>query len=440
MNFIKSYRKRFVVFLAVCLTVMIVTYIRSIVVIPGEITLLDDDDFVYDLRTPFLVNIKADRDGIVELGNKDVKASSSYLKLSNPLSLKPRKNGSVSLNVKLFGVIPLKTLKVDVVANRQLVACGNTVGVKLRIDGILVIGVSDVETLDGKKVLPTLDAGIRPGDLLTEINGSEVEGIDNLIQEIDKSKGNAVKLKYRRGKVQNEVEVKPVISIDDKKYHLGLWVRDNTAGIGTLTFYDPDSRYFGALGHGITDIDTGTLMPIDKGEILESNILGIKKGRYGIPGELKGVFIEDKNKLGVIKTNSDCGIYGILNDDSLERISKKAYPIGLRSQIKEGPAVILSNVEGRTVEAYDVEIQKVSKQNLNGSKGMIIKITDSRLLEATGGIVQGMSGSPIIQNGKIIGAVTHVLVNDPTRGYGIFIESMLNKLNDRNMAGLGIAG
>jgi len=181
---------------------------------------------------------------------------------------------------------------------------------------------------------------------------------------------------------------------------------------------------FGALGHGITDIDTGTLMSVKSGEIMESNILGVKMGKSGEPGELRGMFT-DGLRLGTIQVNSDIGIYGKLDKAAIKRIAGRVYPVGVRAEIKEGPATMLSNIDGKEIKEYKILIQRVSRQNMSGSKGMIVKIADENLLKATGGIVQGMSGSPIIQNGKIIGAVTHVLVNDPTRGYGIFIESML---------------
>ena len=226
----------------------------------------------------------------------------------------------------------------------------------------------------------------------------------------------------------------PVKSSEDGKYHIGLWVRDSTAGIGTLTFYDADTGKFGALGHGITDIDTGTLMSVKSGEKLESDILGVKMSRSGVPGELKGVFSEGR-QLGTIESNTEVGIYGKLEKHAMQRMKGKMYPVGVRANIKEGPAVILSNIDGKKTEEYDIVIQKVSRQNLNGSKGMIIKITDERLLSTTGGIVQGMSGSPVIQDGKIVGAVTHVLVNDPTRGYGIFIETMLMNASQNLSAG-----
>ena len=242
----------------------------------------------------------------------------------------------------------------------------------------------------------------------------------------------------RNGEVANTV-IRAVRSVEDNRYHLGLWVRDNTAGIGTLTFYDPESNVFAALGHGITDIDTGTLMSVSTGEILESEILDIKKGRQGIPGELRGVFVENENKLGEITSNTQSGIYGRLYENSLARLPQKAYPIGVRSQVQTGKASILANVDGKKVEEFEILIEKINRQNTNGTKGMIIRIVDPKLLEMTGGIVQGMSGSPIIQNGVLVGAVTHVLVNDPTRGYGIFIEFMLKNI-DKTLAELDMAG
>ena len=433
-------KKRFPLLFIILFIFVSLLYLKSILAIPGEIVLLDDVGHDYSFRSPFLVNIKLDRDGIIKLNKDDLKVSSNSLKLSSPISMRAQSNGSVSLSLRFLGLIPLKTMRVDVVPNRELVACGNTVGVKLKIDGILVIGISDVEGMDGKRTLPVAEANIKPGDLIMQVNGKKLDSIDDLIKEIDKSNGSKIKLRYKSGSILKDVEIVPVKAVDDKKYHIGLWVRDSTAGIGTLTFYDPGTGCFGALGHGITDIDTGTLMPIENGEILESNILGVKRGRQGMPGELKGVFIEDKNKLGIIQVNSNYGIYGKLNPDATQRIARRQYPIGLRNQVKEGPAVILSNINGKDVEAYDVEIQKVSRQNLNGSKGMIIRIVDKRLLDATGGIVQGMSGSPIIQDNRIIGAVTHVLVNDPARGYGILIEGMIRNLPEGNRVDVEKAG
>lgn len=426
-----SYRKKFFIFLAVCFGVMLLSYIQAVLSVPGQITIIEGEEHILNFKSPFLVSIKADKEDVLKVNGEFVKSRGSFYKMFSPMSFWSQKGGSVSLRVSVFGLIPLRTMKVDVVPDKMLVACGNTIGVKLRIDGILVIGMSDVETKDGRRLIPARDGGIREGDLIIEANDKSLKSIKELVEEIDKTGGKLLKLKYKRGESYYTALITPVKAADDDKYHIGLWVRDSTAGIGTLTYYDPDTMGFGALGHGITDIDTGTLMPVKTGEILESRILSIKRSKTGVPGELKGV-IEESGQLGQINSNSKFGIYGKVNEDALDKISRRMYPIALKSSIKEGPAVILSNIDGKSVEEYEIEILKVSRQNYDGSKGMVIKITDKRLLDATGGIVQGMSGSPIIQDGRIIGAVTHVLVNDPARGYGIFIENMLKCMTEVN--------
>ncbi|HHW48445.1 MAG TPA: SpoIVB peptidase [Clostridiaceae bacterium] len=440
MEFFKSHKRKIMFFLSVCSIFICVSYVFAVLSFPGEITLFEGEEYLYNFKSPILINIKADRDGIISLSSEDINDNGNFIRLSNPVKFKTIKNGIVNLSMSLFGLLPLKTMRVDVIQNRRIMACGNTIGVKLEIDGILVIGISDVETVDRKRVIPARDSGIRPGDSILSVNGKKINSINELIQLINESKGNPIKLGYRRGNDYYESEIQPVKAVDDDKYHIGLWVRETTAGIGTLTFYDPGTGFFGALGHGITDIDTGMLIPVKRGEILECSIIGIRKSTAGNPGELKGIFIEDKNKLGNVKLNSKFGIYGVLNKEMYEKVSYELYPIGLRSQVKEGPAVILANIDGNEIEEYSIEIQKVSKQSLNGSKGMIIKITDERLINKTGGIVQGMSGSPIIQDGKLIGAVTHVLVNDPTRGYGIFIEGMLRNISGNSQTELDAAG
>lgn len=439
MIFLK-HRKKIFIFLSVCFVVLLFSYIRIITVLPGKLTLMEGEEYVYDFKSPLLVSIKADKEGVVKLNNDELKGSSGYIKIVNPISFKSVKKGCVSLKMRIFGILPLKTMEINVVPNKKIAACGNTIGVKLRISGILVVGLSDVEDTDGNKSNPAKQSGIKPGDLITQVNKVSPRSIDDLIAEVEKSNGGKIKITYKHGDSYNVADIKPVRSGDDNKYHIGLWVRDSTAGIGTLTFYDPESKCFGALGHGITDLDTGALMPVNTGEILESNILAIKRGKQGNPGELKGVFIEDRNKLGVIKSNCDYGIYGTLDSEAADRLSSRLYPMASRNQVKEGPATILANVEGNTVEEYSIEIQKVSKQRLNSAKGMVIKITDRKLLNISGGIVQGMSGSPIIQNGRIVGAVTHVLVNDPTRGYGIFIEKMMQNIPDTTALALKNAG
>lgn len=429
MKYIKSTKGKLGIFLAICFFVMAITYLRAIFDLPNQLTLFENQEYVYYLDSPFLVDVQADKSDIVKFENNQAKKK-SLVRLINPVLIKPQRMGTVNVSMRILGLIPIKTVQVDVVPYREVVACGNTIGVKLKIEGILVVGLSDIETTEGRKALPAKDAGIKPGDLITEVNGKSINNIEALIKEIDNSDGQKIQLKYKRDKKIEAITLQPIKSVEDNKYHLGMWVRDSTAGIGTLTFYDPKNNAFGALGHGITDVDTGALMPVENGEIVESNILTIIKGRSGNPGELKGVLIEESKELGIIKKNSPYGIYGVLNKDMIHKFPNSLYPVGLRNEVELGKASILANIDGKEVDEFEIEIQKISKKPSNKQKGMVIKIKDNKLLEKTGGIVQGMSGSPIIQNGKIIGAVTHVLVNDPTRGYGIFIENMLKNTVD----------
>jgi len=417
------YRKALIVFLISSIAVVGASYAKVILSVPGELVLIEGEEYAYNIDSLFPITIKADNEGILKINGKTFESPYNHIGISKPVSLSSDRDGSVKLNLRFFGLIPVKTINVDVVSNKNLVACGNTIGVKIKLDGILVIGISNVPS-NGQKVVPVRNTGIKPGNVITSINDKPVESIDDLVDEIEASGGKPIKITYRSGDETQHTTVSPVKSSQDNKYHIGLWVRDSTAGIGTLTFYDQKTGRFGALGHGITDIDTGMLMSVKSGEILESDILGVKMGKSGVPGELKGIF-DESTRLGIIQSNTEIGIYGKLEKQAMQKIKGRVYPVGVRANIKEGPATILSNIDGKKIEEYDILIQRVSRQNLNGSKGMIIKITDERLLNVTGGIVQGMSGSPIIQDGKIVGAVTHVLVNDPTRGYGIFIEAML---------------
>jgi stage IV sporulation protein B len=295
----------------------------------------------------------------------------------------------------------------------------------LYIKGILVVGVSGVVTPDGREVIPVKDTGLEPGDFIIEVNNKKIEKITDLSKLVEQSGTNPIQLKYIHDNRIMYAQVTPAQCVEDGKYRLGLWVRDSTAGIGTLTYIEEETGKFGALGHGITDIDTGIMMPVLRGELLKSSVYGIRKGMQGTPGELQGDFLGSPEVIGDIYWNTAFGVYGKIRSDALKDLVGKKYPVGTRSVIKEGPAYILSNIHGEEIEEFSVEIQKIARKNLSGPKSMILKITDPRLLGETGGIIQGMSGSPIIQDGKIIGAVTHVLVNDPSRGYGIFIDTML---------------
>ncbi len=402
--------------------VIVALYISLVVFTPNQMTVLAGEEYRVEFFSPFQLQLSAQTSGIqiekVNMGNK----SSMF---SMPYSLKCTQYGSNKLQLSLFGVVPVKDIEVNAIPARELIVCGNTVGIRLYIKGILVVGISGVLTPDGNEVLPVEGSGLKPGDFIIEVNNKEINDITSFSKIVNDSKDKAVALKFLHEDRIIETRVTPIQCVEDGKYRLGIWVRDSTAGIGTLTYVEEETGKFGALGHGITDIDTGTIMPVKDGELLKSAVYAIRKGMQGTPGELQGDFLKSPVVIGDIYWNTAFGVFGQINKNSLTVMDGKKYPVGTRSMVKEGPATIISNIRGEEIEEFSVEVQKIAKKNLLGPKSMIIKITDPRLLSETGGIIQGMSGSPIIQDGRIIGAVTHVLINDPTRGYGIFIETML---------------
>lgn len=297
---------------------------------------------------------------------------------------------------------------------------GMPFGVKFFTKGILVVGFSDVLTAKSK-VNPAYDAGLRTKDVITKIGKKDAQSIDDLISAIENCGGREIEVSYMRDGIEYTVKMTPVLCAEDNKYKAGMWIRDSGAGIGTVTFIDPETLNFGGLGHGICDVDTGALMPISRGSVLTVTISGVTKGESGSPGELKGYF-GDK-KWGALTSNTDCGVFGVF--PSLpEELSEGLLPAAGKDEIKTGPAYILCTLKENKVCKYDVEISAINKRD-TATKNFSIRVTDPALIAECGGIVQGMSGSPVIQDGKIVGAVTHVLVNDPTSGYGIFIENML---------------
>ena len=302
----------------------------------------------------------------------------------------------------------------------KVIPVGRAVGIKLFSDGVLVVGLSCVETEDGARC-PGRDCGLKTGDVITHINGDEVDTIEQVQSLVTEQAGEPLTIQAMRGRKQVQLTAAPVEN-SSGVYQLGVWLRDSMAGIGTVTFYDPSSGVFAALGHGINDVDTAMLMPLETGGIMDATVADVKRGAVGQPGELHGQFNLEKN-LGSLYANTERGIFGRLNQCGIDT-RQQAMEVATRDQIHEGSATILSNVQGSKVEEYDVKITHISAEG-NNHKDLMIQVTDPDLLAATGGIVQGMSGSPILQDGRIVGAVTHVLVNAPTRGYGILIENML---------------
>ena len=305
-------------------------------------------------------------------------------------------------------------------SQRTVVPMGRAVGIKLFSDGVLVVGLTPVETGSGAHC-PGRDCGLKEGDVITRVNGAEVDTIEEVQRLLSEREGGPMTIQAMRGRKELELRAEPVKN-EKGVYQLGVWLRDSMAGIGTMTFYDPATGQFGALGHGINDVDTSILMPLESGAVMGATVSDVKKGVSGDPGELHGNFDLSRD-LGTLYANTGKGIFGRITDTSFGA-GLEPMPVAGADQVKTGKASILSNIGGDRVEEFEVQITRVDPDG-DGTRGLMVEVTDPRLLERTGGIVQGMSGSPILQDGKLIGAVTHVLVNDPTRGYGIFIENML---------------
>ncbi|WP_294386009.1 SpoIVB peptidase [uncultured Clostridium sp.] len=329
------------------------------------------------------------------------------------------------VNIDFLGLIPIKSVAVQKLDDIKLYPGGTSVGIKLSTEGVLVVGFSDVETRAGTESSPAKLAGFQLGDVLLKVNGKNIEGAKDLGSLIKESDNNVVNIEFMRQGCKFNKDVELVK--EGEAYKLGLWVRDSTAGIGTLTFYDEDSDTFGALGHPITDGDTNTTFTIKDGDLLSASILSVRKGEKGVPGELRGLFVNEKSSIGTIKSNSSSGIFGSTKKALVNPNFSEPMSIGFRNEVVEGPATIITTVDEEGPKEYDIEIIKLLQQDKCGPKSMIIRVTDEELLSKTGGIVQGMSGSPIIQNNKIVGAVTHVLINKPDIGYGIYIEWMLEE-------------
>ena len=306
---------------------------------------------------------------------------------------------------------------------RMVLPGGDPFGVELQTKGVLIVGTSAVDC-PGKDVSPAAKADVKAGDILLSIDGVELKGAADAVRRIADSEGRTVRLSLSRQGMVRQVELTPVESESEHTWKAGMWVRDHTAGIGTVTYYIPETGGFSGLGHGICDSDTGVLMPLSRGSVMQVKISGIRKGAKGAPGELRGYF--SSGKMGSLIGNTRCGVYGVLT--RLPEYKKQdLIPIAAPAEIKEGEAIIRCTVDGNGIRDYHVKIIKLCGGEKNG-KNFVLEITDPSLIQKTGGIVQGMSGSPVIQNGKLVGAVTHVLLDDPTRGYGIYIENVLAKM------------
>lgn len=327
-------------------------------------------------------------------------------------------NQKYSVSLKAFGIFPVKKVSVNVLSKNNVMLLGNPFGIKIYTDGVMVVGIDSVTT-SRKKVSPAGDAGLKKGDLIISINNQKVYSNEDVAKIIEESNGEELTLKIISDQKEKTINITPALCYQSGKYKTGIWVRDSSAGIGTLTFYSPALKSICGLGHGICDADTGKLLTLNSGELVKAEILDVNKGSAGNPGELIGRFKEEN--LCALNINNDTGVYGKCD---INAPRNSLTEIALKQEIRVGEAEILTTVDGETPKYYKCKIEKIAHNN-SITKNMIVKITDDELIDKTGGIVQGMSGSPILQNGKLIGAVTHVLVDDPTKGYAIFAENML---------------
>lgn len=327
--------------------------------------------------------------------------------------------GNFQIDLKMFGIIPFSKAQVQIVDQMQVAVLGQPFGMKLYTKGVLVVDISDVSTSEGNRN-PAKQAGLKIGDYISSINGKEITTNEDLVDLVQASEGKALDFKILRDNKTISLNITPVASNDNSGYKIGVWVRDSSAGIGTLTFYSPATDIICGLGHGVCDEDTGELLKLSSGEIVSAEIYSVEKGEKGSPGQLNGRL--SSNTLGRIQLNCSGGVYSLISGEiPINNLTE----VALKTEVQNGNAQILCTVNGSTPELYDCTVALKKGKFDAATQNMIITVTDPRLLETTGGIVQGLSGSPVLQNGKLIGAVTHVLIDDPAKGYGIFAENML---------------
>ena len=382
---------------------LVLVYVTNITSIPKKIILFEGETL--DLGT--VLGIYEEKEQIITASSND----------ENSNIINEQK-----ITLSLFNLLDVKDVNVTTIEKTKVVPLGNTIGLKLYSSGVLVIGMAEIE---GQK--PYENSGIEEGDLITYINNKQITTTEELVECVNDSKGNIVDITYVRNGKEYETCIEPIVT-DDNEYKLGLWVRDGAAGIGTVTYYEPSTKKFAALGHGIVDSDTEKLISIESGEVVTTNVIDIQKGEEGKPGQIKGT-VTSGQTIGEVYSNTEFGIYGkITSKNRLNIIEENSLEVATRDEIKEGEAKVILTLEDGIRKEYNIKITKIYKNNNTDNRSMMIKVTDENLLNLTGGIIQGMSGAPIVQKGKFVGAVTHVFVNNPTEGYAIFGDLMIKEM------------
>ncbi len=394
--------KKIKIIITIIFLSLIYIYITNITLIPSSAVLINGENFKYKKMPGITIS-------------ETQETSSENYNVSN-------------MEFKLFGMVPVKTTNITRIEDIEVVPVGKIIGLKLYTNGVLVVGKSEIEDLNNNMIKPYESTDIVEGDTILSINNQKVESIETLKRIVNNSKGENLNIILSRNGTTFTSSMKAIQS-KNKEYKLGLWVKDAATGVGTMTFYEPKSKSFAVLGHGITDSDTDTLINIDYGELVTSRIISIQKGKTESPGEIKGTIL-NQQKIGVVNKNTQFGIYGSLeNLTSLNIDSSQAIKVASRDEISLGDAKILCSLDtNNKAEEYSIDIEKIYFDNDYNNKSMLIRITDERLIEKTGGIIRGLSGAPIIQNGKFVGAITNVLVSNPEVGYGIFADLMIKEI------------
>lgn len=377
--------------------------------------------FIYS----YIVNISNLKSNIVILEGEHYYFNvCPFITVSETASVSYNNENKYQIELKLFGKVDLKEISVTEIKNLEVIPSGEVIGLKLYTNGVLIVGMSEVEDFQNKKVKPYETTEIKEGDTIIQIDEEEIDSVKTLKSVVNKSEGKELKLTLVRDGTVLTSNIIPA-QISKNEYKLGLWVRDAATGVGTLTYYNPSTNQFGALGHGISDSDTGKMIDIESGELVTSKIVSITKGVSGTAGEIRGTILNQPT-IGTVDKNTNFGIFGNLNDlENLKIDYSKKMKVALRNEIREGDAKIYCNIDGNEVKEYKIRIEKIYYDNDYDNKSFLIKVTDENLLNKTGGIIRGLSGAPIIQNNKFVGAVTNVLLAKPEVGYGIFAELMI---------------
>ena len=394
-------------------------YIRNQV--PGKIHVVVGEEGTFRFVLPWGSTLETESEEVLLGGESNIPEGAVRIYTGNSFTVQGMKTGKYSMDLKLFGWLPLRSVQVEVVEEHSVFPGGEPIGIYLEMDGIMVVGTSELTDVSGNVVEPAYGI-IQSGDYILAAGGRPVEDKEELISAISENGENACVFTIRRNEEIMEAKVDTVLT-EDGTVKAGIWVKDDAQGIGTLTYAEGNGN-FGALGHAMSDSDTGKRLEASGGTLEQAEIQDVLKGEDGSPGSLLGTIVYGAGVLGSVEKNTESGIFGHLEDQSLlSEVS--ALPVGYKQDVDLGPAVIRCSADG-TLKDYDIEIIKADVTT-DSNKGLVVQVTDPELLALTGGIVQGMSGSPIIQNGKLVGAVTHVFVQDSTKGYGIFLETMLEE-------------